>query len=207
MSKKVIQAVKVKDGKLFFPSGVTVYELQQDSDYSWYLMPKTETKEDFETDAPERFIFELDHQDKVRLTTSASVAYTADEKTNVFLDSRDADNFYELYNNVKKFNKQEYKETNVPYAYIETPSGCDTFWQGESGSWYRSKKLAYLDEQREEDIIDLTGRAKPKTFWKKNKKTILTCLKWLLIICIVMFLYRAGTITFHYHKNLQIPTK
>lgn len=86
--------------------------------------------------------------------------------------------------------------TGINYMHISArPGQPSTFWQGKSGRWYKKLKHAELDDQKNE--ASPATYTYEKSFWEQNKKTVLWCLGFVVIITLLMWLWRTGTITYH----------
>lgn len=73
------------------------------------------------------------------------------------------------------------------------PGQPSTFWQGASGRWYRSMKLAETDI--EGNAVNPEDYMYTKSFWAHNKKTVIWCLVATVIIVGMIFLWKKGKIT------------
>lgn len=74
-----------------------------------------------------------------------------------------------------------------------------TFWSPDNGkTWYRSKKEA---EKGDASVaVNPQDFVYNKSFWAQNKKTILWCLGFLVVLGVCFYLYRKGVITINIRK-------
>lgn len=91
------------------------------------------------------------------------------------------------------------------YIHISTASGNpSTFWISRTGKYYRSKRQAENDSGK--NTVNPEEFKLQKSFWDQNKKTIIFFLGIGIIVAMLMWLWRTGTITYH-EGRLDAPTK
>jgi len=73
-----------------------------------------------------------------------------------------------------------------------------TFWQGASGRYYRTKADAETDDMSK--AVDPANYYYSKSFWAKNKKTIIWSIVAIIIIGGMIWLYKTGRINIIRHK-------
>lgn len=79
------------------------------------------------------------------------------------------------------------------------PGHPSTFWAGASGRWYRTK--AQAEQDHASCSVNPEQYVMQKSFFAANKKTILITLAIVAIVCGGIYLYKKGTIVFHFKKG------
>lgn len=79
------------------------------------------------------------------------------------------------------------------------PGNPSTFWQGASGRWYRSREDAKKDNVAK--AVNPDDYIYYRSFWAHNKKTIIWCLVFVILILAFVYLYKAGYLVLHVHNK------
>ncbi len=76
----------------------------------------------------------------------------------------------------------------VMYVSAE-PGQPSTFWQGESGKWYRTKRLAQLDNQS--NAVNPNDFEVKTTWWKRNNKAVkISAIVSVIVVIAAIIIYK-----------------
>lgn len=76
----------------------------------------------------------------------------------------------------------------TPLHINAAPGNPNTFWQGASGRYYRTKKAAQQDNA--EEAVNPEDYALAKTFFAKHKKKIIVAAVAVAVVVVLVVLYK-----------------